>query len=78
MVGAVIRVRFACGHDGAVGESVDAPPKCACGERQIVRTFTRAPHFRGSCSGPYAETVAVDPGIVNLTTAGPLSIKQES
>jgi len=74
----MIRVRFKCGHEGGVSESVEQPPVCGCGEREIVRTFARAPHFRGTVSGPYCETVAVDPGTVNVATSGPLKIKQES
>ena len=72
-----IRLRFACGHDAVVSETVEAP-SCGCGETQIARTFAPAPRFRGACSGPYCETRTVDPAVVDLTTAGPLIIKQES
>lgn len=62
-----------------MSETADSPPVCPqCGERTVARTFARAPRFRGACSGPYAETVAVEPGVVNVATAGPLRLKQES
>lgn len=74
----MIRVRFKCGHEGSVSETVDAPPVCqTCGEMTVTRTQARAPRFRGACSGPYAETVAIDPGIVNVAPGGPLRITQE-
>lgn len=73
----MIRVRFQCGHEGQIGDNVEQPPVCGCGERTIVRTFARAPHFRGTVSGPYCETVAVDPGVVNVATSGPLTIKSQ-
>ena len=74
----MIRVRFACGHEGQVSETVDAPPVCTqCGERTVMRTHARAPRFRGACSGPYAETMAIEPGVVNVAPGGPLKIAQE-
>lgn len=73
----MINLRFKCGHEGAVSETAVTAPVCGCGETQVVRTFARAPRFTGACSGPYAETRAVDPGIVNVAPSGPLRIKQE-
>lgn len=73
----MIRVTFACGHSGETKETVDAPPICGCGETRIRQTTARAPHFRGACSGPYAETRGVEPGIVNVAPGGPLVLKQE-
>ena len=73
-----IRVRFACGHLAEVNhKTVDAPPVCVCGETQIMRTFARAPRFVGACSGPYAETKALDPAVVNLATKGPLILREQ-
>lgn len=69
-----IAVRFACGHKSEVGASAEATPTCGCGETRIVRTMARAPRFVGACSGPYCETQAVDPAVVDLTTAGPLKL----
>lgn len=74
----MITVTFSCGHAGQISETAQTPPRCHCGETQVRRTQARAPRFVGACSGPYAETKAVDPGSVNLTTAGPLTIKQET
>jgi hypothetical protein len=73
----MMTVRFACGHEGRVSETAVTAPVCGCGEMQIVRTTARAPRFRGACVGPYAETVAIDPGIVNVAPGGPLKITQE-
>lgn len=75
----MIRVVFACRHEGQVNERAVTAPSCpTCGETVVVRTIARAPHFVGTCTGPYAETKALDPGVVNVATAGPLTIKQES
>jgi hypothetical protein len=74
----MITVRFKCGHGGQVSETADSAPVCQiCGETQVTRTVARAPHFRGTCSGPYAETVALDPGIVNVAPGGALKISVE-
>ena len=73
----MIKVRYACGHEGMVSISGDAVPRCHCGEQQIVQTSAPAPRFRGACSGPYAETKAVEPAIVNVATAGPLRLKPQ-
>ena len=70
-----IKLRFACGHEGTVSETATTAPVCACGETRIARTFARAPRFRGACSGPYAETVALDAAVVDVTRAGPLALK---
>ena len=72
-----IRVRFACGHEGRVSETVTTTPVCVCGETRVVRTMARAPRFTGACSGPYAEMTAVEPGMVNMATAGPLKLKEQ-
>jgi len=70
-------VTFACGHTLAIGENPQAPPVCAeCGERQITRTVCRPPVFRGVATGPYCMTQAMEPGVVNVATAGPLRLKE--
>lgn len=72
-----IKLRFACGHEGTVSETAETAPVCACGETRVARTFARAPRFRGACSGPYAETVALDAVAVDLTSAGSLKLKPQ-
>ena len=72
-----MKVRFRCGHDGHVSETADAAPICVCGERQVTRVFARPPRFRGACSGPYAETKALDPAVVNVAPGGSLPLKPE-
>ena len=67
-------VTYACGHTADVGENPSAAPVCGCGETRIQRTQARAPRFRGSCSGPYAEFVNLGPATVNLAPGGPLTI----
>ena len=71
----MIRVRFACGHGGTVSEKATTTPVCPCGETRITRVVARAPRFRGACSGPYCETVALEPGVVDLAPKGPLPLK---
>lgn len=71
----MIRVRFACGHEGTASLNIDSPPTCFCGETTIVRTFAPAPRFRGACSGPYCEFKQVEPGVVSLTST-PLVLKE--
>lgn len=50
----MIRVRFACGHDGVV-VNPDQQPRCACGNTQVVDVQARAPRFVGHVQGPVAE-----------------------
>ena len=71
-----IQVRFACGHGGTVSETATTTPVCACGETQVVRVKARAPRFRGACSGPYCETVALEPGVVDVASGGALKLKE--
>jgi hypothetical protein len=73
-----IEVRFACGHKSAIGVNVDTAPVCRCGETRIVRTFARAPRFTGAVSGPYAETRAMEPGVVDVAPGGALRLKESS
>ena len=70
-----IQVTFACGHKGSVGVNSDSVPTCPCGETRIVRTQARAPRFVGACSGPYCETQALEPGVVNVAPGGSLKLK---
>jgi hypothetical protein len=74
----MIRVRFACGHEGTVSETAATAPICGCGETQVTRTVARAPRFVGACTGPYADTQAIAPGVVDVAPGGPLRITQES
>lgn len=75
----MIQIRYKCGHEGRLSESVSASPRCHCGETQIVYVKTaRPPRFSGAASGPYAEFKAVDPAIVNVAPAGPLRLKERS
>jgi hypothetical protein len=70
----MIDIRFRCGHVGTVSESMDANPRCfICGEPHVVAVQTkRPPRFVGACSGPYAESKALDAAIVNVAPGGPL------
>lgn len=73
-----ITVRFVCGHAATVGLSQVVDPVCpSCGETRVARTSAPPPRFRGMCSGPYAETAAVDPAVVNLAPKGALTLKQQ-
>ena len=70
-----IKVRFVCGHSGEVSETATLAPTCGCGETRVARTFASPPRFTGSCSGPYAQMKAMEPGIVNVAPSGPLVLK---
>ena len=71
-----IVVTFTCGHRTDVGLN-DAAPVCrVCGETRVARSSAPPPRFRGACSGPYAETAHLDPAVVDLTTTGPLKLKE--
>lgn len=73
-----IRVRWACGHMGSVVPTTDATPRCpSCGEHRVQAVQARAPRFTGACSGPYAETTAVEPLPVSLAER-PLRLKKDS
>lgn len=73
----MITVTFACGHRGQVAENATTMPICwQCQQTQVTHVQARPPRFRGTCSGPFAETCALDPGVVNVTTAGPLPLKE--
>ena len=73
-----IDIRFLCGHGGTAGVSQVVSPVCpACGETRIARVSAPPPKFRGACSGPYAQTAALEPGIVNVAPKGPLTLKAQ-
>ena len=72
-----MKIRFRCGHEGHVSETAETAPVCVCGETHVTRTFARPPRFRGACSGPYAETVALDAAVVNVASAGSLMLKPQ-
>jgi hypothetical protein len=76
----VIALRFTCGHAGSASPNAATAPVCGqCGETRIAHVKARAPRFTGTCTGPYAEYKALEPGGVDVTTAGPLRLKpQES
>ena len=71
-----IRVRFACGHQTMVSLTA-TDVRCHCGETHVVHTEARAPRFVGACSGPYAETKALEPIAVPLATGAPLIVKPQ-
>ena len=74
-----ISIRFACGHESALSDSFMTSPVCQCGERQITYVRpSRAPRFTGTCSGPFATMTPMEPGVVDVAPAGPLSLKKES
>ena len=73
-----IRVTFACGHTLDLGANPSTSPRClVCGEAQVARASARAPRFTGACTGPYATAKALDPAVVSVATAGPLSLKPQ-
>lgn len=75
---ALITLRFACGHTTTVTATATSAPLCVvCGESRVQSVQTPPPRFTGACRGPYAETTAVEPGIVNVAPAGPLRLKEQ-
>lgn len=74
----MIVVYFACGHTATIGDAAASPTCPTCGESHVARAIpNRMPRFRGACRGPYAETCAVDPAVVNVAPMGPLTLKPE-
>lgn len=71
----MITVRFICGHGAQLGAQQEAPVCPSCGETRVARTSAPPPKFRGVASGPYCETVMLDPGIVSVAPKGPLTLK---
>ena len=68
-------ITFRCGHQAVLPRDVAAAPVCHCGERVVSRVEGAAPRFAGTCSGPFAETQDLPPGIVDVAPAGPLRLK---
>ena len=55
-------VTYKCGHVASLPREVSDTPSCGiCGERVVSRVDGARPRFRGACSGPVAETCAVEP-----------------
>jgi hypothetical protein len=66
----MITATFRCGHSQRVSPTSAAPPICnLCGERVVSRVSGATPKFMGACSGPCAETRAVEPAVVSLASA---------
>jgi len=75
-----IRLVFKCQHSVVIGDGLTAAaPVCGvCGETQVVRTIpTRLPSFTGTVRGPCATYTSLEPGIVNVAPAGPLTLKED-
>ena len=72
----MIRVRYICGHEALLSPTATSAPLCHCGEHRVRAVTSPAPRFTGACRGPYAETKAVEPGIVNVAPGGPLKLKE--
>ena len=72
-----MRIAFTCGHTVELPDTTTATPTCPCGVRTIARVHVRAPRFVGACSGPYAETKALEPAIVNVASGGPLRLTEQ-
>ena len=75
----MIAIGFKCGHSLSVSDQVNISPVCHCGETQITSVRpSRMPRFTGTVTGPMAEYKALDPGVVDVTTAGPMRLKEQS
>ena len=73
----MIKIRFACGHEAPISPTATTAPLClVCGEHRVQSVKAPPPRFTGACSGPYAATKAVEPGIVNVAPGGPLRLKE--
>lgn len=70
----MIRVRFVCGHQQEVKDTISAAPICACGERRIAHVDAPPPHFVGTVTGPTAEYREMAPATVSLAPT-PLPLK---
>jgi len=68
-------VTFRCGHRVDVLPSFSVTPVCGCGERVVARVAGARPRFTGACAGPFAETRAVEPAVVNVAAGSPLKLK---
>jgi hypothetical protein len=56
----MITLRMACGHVLKTDDMGTEQPICVeCGERRVSHVKTRAPKFRGVCTGPLARYEAL-------------------
>lgn len=74
-----MQVFLACGHPPlAIHSDVQCAPTCpSCGETRVQSVTSRAPRFLGTCSGPYAKTEALTPGITSCAPSGALTLKAQ-
>lgn len=73
-----MRVSFGCGHGVDLPDNTVTAPTCPqCGAQTIARVQVRAPRFVGACRGPYAETKALEPAVVNVAPGGSLTLKAQ-
>jgi len=74
-----LRLLFKCDHVAPMSEKRgDVCP--FCGRRGVTAILAdapeeRLPRFRGTCSGPHAQTEALEPIAVNLAPGGVLALK---
>ncbi len=73
-----ITCQMACGHSVTLGDNPSSAPVCSCGEHRVTGVKARPPSFSGACRGPYAVTKSVTPAVVNLASAGPLKLKEQT
>lgn len=75
-----VQVLFTCGHGAKLGDTINASPRCVtCGCAEVARSVpSRLPRFTGTCTGPLAEFKALEPGVVNVASAGPLRLKEQA
>ena len=74
----MVTVIFTCGHTAQISDKASASPRCRCGCAQVARAIpSRLPRFTGTVTGPLAEFKALDPGVVNVASAGPLKLANE-
>ena len=74
----MVTVIFVCGHSVQLGDKAGASPRCGCGCATVARTMpSRPPRFTGTCTGPYADFKALEPGVVNVAPGGALTLKKQ-
>ena len=61
-------VRFRCGHEQTIPDTVQAAPRCvACGDDVVARVTVRPPQFTGTVRGPCARYADLGAIPVRLT-----------
>lgn len=45
-------VTFGCGHTLEIDDTIEAKPRCVCGETRVTNVTARLPTFQGACTGP--------------------------